>query len=102
MSRNSDRKMEDSDRIQLLLHKISCDDVSVEQFVRLGAPRTAEDSGPRSVESDLLFRGVKKSCTKAGKKLEENGRAGVDQSFYPSGLYSLPQRDNSEKSCCSN
>jgi len=44
-----DRRQEDCAVAEELLHKLSCDDVSVSHMVRLGAPPTGSDSKARPV-----------------------------------------------------
>jgi len=48
-----DRKNEDCDRVQELLHQIACDDVSIHHITRLGAPPSSPDAKPRPVKLDL-------------------------------------------------
>jgi len=60
-----DRKKEDCDRAQELLHKLSCDDVSVKRIARLGPPPTGSDNRPRPVKLDLSSA---ESCNKVLKQ----------------------------------
>jgi len=60
-----DRKKEDCDRAQELLHKLSCDDVSVKRIARLGPPPTGSGNRPRPVKLDLSSA---ESCNKVLKQ----------------------------------
>ena len=49
-----DRRNEDCDLAQDLLHKLSCDDVSINHITRLGPPPTTDsDNKPRPVKLNL-------------------------------------------------
>lgn len=82
------RKQEDADKLQLLLHKLSCDDVSVEEFVRLGAPPTGEDKKSRSVRVTFSSEETRNRVLKRSKNLRnmeelEWTRVFIHQDFTP-------------------
>jgi len=49
-----DRRKEDCDLAQEMLHKLSCDDVSINHITRLGPPSASRDAKPRPVKLDLM------------------------------------------------
>ena len=82
------RKQEDADKLQLLLHKLSCDDVSVEEFVRLGAPPTGDDKKSRSVRVTFSSEESRNRVLKRSKNLRnmeelEWTRVFIHQDFTP-------------------
>jgi hypothetical protein len=82
------RKQEDADKLQLLLHKLSCDDVSVEEFVRLGAPPTGDDKKSRSVRVTFSSEETRNRVLKRSKNLRnmeemEWTRVFIHQDFTP-------------------
>ena len=66
----SDKKKEDCDTVQDLLHAISCDNVSVNNIVRLGPPKSGEDSQPRPLKVDLASEDARNRVLKHAKNLK--------------------------------
>jgi len=66
----SDKKQEDCDAVQDLLHRIACDNVSVTSFTRLGPPRTEADAQPRPILADMASEDAKDRVLKNAKNLK--------------------------------
>ena len=66
----NDKKQEDCDAVQDLLHKILCDNVSVTKFTRLGSPRTDADAQPRLILADLASEEARIQVLKNAKNLK--------------------------------
>lgn len=66
---SDDRRKEDLDRAEELLHKIACDDVSVKHIARLGPPPTRPDDKPRPVKLDLMSMESRNKVLKNAKNL---------------------------------
>ena len=66
---SNDKKKEDCDTVQDLFHKISCDNVSVSNIMRLGPPRMDADAQPRPVLADLASEEARNQVLKNAKNL---------------------------------
>lgn len=66
---SDDRRKEDLDRAEELLHKVACDGVSVKHIARLGPPPTRPDDKPRPVKLDLMSAESRNKVLKSAKNL---------------------------------
>jgi len=64
-----DRRQEDCVLAEELLHKLSCDDVSVSHIARLGAPPTGSDSKIRPVKLELASADARNKVLRNSKNL---------------------------------
>jgi len=64
-----DRRQEDFDLAEELLHKLSCDHVSVSHIARLGAPPTGSDSKIRPVKLELASADARNKVLRNSKNL---------------------------------
>jgi len=64
-----DRRQEDCAVAEELLHKLSCDDVSVSHIVRLGAPPTGSDPKARPVRLELASVDARNKVLRNSKNL---------------------------------
>ena len=66
---SDDRRKEDTERAEELLHKVGCDDVSVKHIARLGPPTTRPDDKPRPVKLGLTSTEERHKVLKNAKNL---------------------------------
>lgn len=66
---SDDRRKEDLDLAEELLHKVACDEVSVKHIARLGPHPTRPDDKPRPVKLDLMSTESRDKVLKHAKNL---------------------------------
>ena len=81
-----DRRKEDCDLAQEMLHKLSCDDVSINHITRLGPPSASRDAKPRPVKLDLMSTESRNRVLRNEKKLENISRQFVYKDIYSPGF----------------
>jgi hypothetical protein len=76
-----DKCKEDDDQVQLMLHKMSCDDVSVKQVTRLGGIQTGLDARARPVRLILETEAAKNMVLQKAKNLHYQKDGGWNTVF---------------------
>jgi len=96
-SLSDDPREVDSALIQELMHKVSCDDVSVTHMTRLGSPPDP-DAKPRPVKLELPSVESRNKVLRNAKKLEVIGGQSLGASICPPGFN--PTRERSPENTC--